>query len=81
MKIKNKEKFLVRMLELIIVIVTIILTILAIRYATIFRGYKAFGGEYLIPVLGICAIMIIETIYEDSKNKNKKRRCNKNGRK
>lgn len=73
MEIKNNEKFLVRMLELIIVIVTIILTILAIKYATVLRGYKGYGGEYLIPVFGLSIIMIIETLYQDSKNKKKGR--------
>lgn len=33
------------------IIVTIALTILAYRYAQIERGYNAFGGEVLIPLL------------------------------
>lgn len=67
MKIINKEKFITRILELIVIIATIILTPMAIKYATIIRGYKAFGGEYFIPVLGLAIIMIIETIYEEIK--------------
>ena len=67
MKIINKEKFITRILELIVIIATIILTPMAIKYATIIRGYKACGGEYFIPVLGLAIIMIIETIYEEIK--------------
>lgn len=51
MKITNKKKFIVRILELITIIATIILTIVSIKYANRIRGYKAFGGEYLVPVL------------------------------
>ena len=53
MKIVNKKKFIIRILEIIVIIATIILTIMAIKYANAWRGYKAFGGEYLIPILRI----------------------------
>ena len=69
MKISNKKKFDIRIIEILIIIATIIFTILAINYATILRGYKAVGGEYLLPMLALIVILIIETIYEESKNK------------
>ena len=78
MKIVNKKKFLVRILEIAIFIGTIILTILAINYANKIRGHIAYGGEYLIPVLGLLIILVIETIYEESESK---KRGGKNGRK
>lgn len=79
MKIVNKKKFAVRILELIVLIATIILTPIAIKYATAVRGYEAFGGEYLVPVLGLLIELVIETIYQESeaskkdgKDKNKR---------
>lgn len=74
MKIKNKKKFLVRVLELLIIIVTIILTIISINYANRTRGHQAIGGEYLVPLLGFITIMVIEDIYQESEK-------NKGGRK
>lgn len=71
MKIINKKKFIIRILELLVIIATIILTPIAIKYATAVRGYEAVGGEYLIPLLALVIIMIIETIYEESKTKKK----------
>lgn len=68
MKIVNKRKFVARILEVTVLVGTIILTPIAIKYTTEIRGYGAYGGEYLIPVLGIAIAMIIETIYEESKN-------------
>lgn len=65
MKIKNKGKFISRIIELLIIVGTIIITPKAINYANMWRGYKGYGGEYLIPVLGLIAIMIIETILEE----------------
>lgn len=69
MKVVNKKKFIIRILEVLIIIATIILTIVSINYANKIRGYQAFGGEYLVPVLGVLLILIIETIYEESENK------------
>ena len=66
MKIINKKKFITRIIELVIIIATTILTPMAINYANAWRGYKGFGGEYLLPILGLLAILIIETIYEES---------------
>lgn len=69
MKIKNRKKFVARISELIILLVTIALTPMIINYATALRGHTAYGGEYLVPVLGLLVIMIIETIYEDTRKK------------
>ena len=71
----NKKKLIVRIIELIIIVVTIIVTLMAIKYATEVRGYKAFGGEYLIPIISLLAIMVIEDIYQESEKK-KKRKVN-----
>lgn len=71
MKIINKKKFLIRILELIVIIATIILTIFAIHYATKIRGHKAYGGEYLIPILGGILVTIIEDAYQDSEKDKK----------
>lgn len=60
MKIINKKKFLVRILEILVIIGTIILTILSINYANKLRGHQAYGGERLIPLAGMLIIMIIE---------------------
>lgn len=66
MKIKNRKKFVARISEVIILLVTIALTPMAINYATALRGHTAYGGEYLVPFLGLLVIMIIETIFEES---------------
>lgn len=73
LRIKNKKKLIVRIIELLVIIATIILTIVAINYATKLRGHKAYGGEYCIPLLGGIAIMVIEEIYQESENKKKER--------
>ena len=65
----NKKKLIVRILELLVIIATIILTPMAIKYATAVRGYETVGGEHLIPMLGLVIILIIETIYEESEAK------------
>ncbi|HJJ15682.1 MAG TPA: hypothetical protein OIM60_04580 [Clostridiaceae bacterium] len=78
MKKFNKKKFIVRIIELLVIIATIILTIKAIAYATAIRGYKGYGGEYLVPVLGLLIILIIEDWYQESeKKKDENRRINK----
>lgn len=69
MKRINKRKFIVRIIELITIIATIILTIKSIAYANAIRGYKGYGGEYLVPLLGFLAIMVIEDIYQESEKK------------
>ena len=45
MKIVNKKKFIIRIIELLVIIATVILTIKSIQYANIIRGYKGYGGE------------------------------------
>ena len=65
----NKKRFIIRILELVVSLATIILTPIAIKYATAVRGYEAVGGEYLIPLLGLVIIMVIETIYQESEAK------------
>lgn len=77
MKIVNKKKFIIRILELLTIISTIILTILSIKYATKIRGHQAFGGEYLVPVLGLIIILVLESILEESEEKKGNR---KNGK-
>lgn len=77
MKITNKKKFIVRILEILIIIATIILTILSIKYATKIRGHQAFGGEYLVTVLGLIVILVLESILEESEEKKGNR---KNGK-
>lgn len=66
MKIINKKKFITRILDIAIIILTTIVTPMAINYANAWRGYKGYGGEYLLPILGLLAILVIETIYEES---------------
>ena len=73
----NKKKFIVRILEILIIIATIILNILSIKYATKIRGHQAFGGEYLVPVLGLIIILVLESILEESEEKKGNR---KNGK-
>ncbi len=73
MKIVNKGKFISRIIELLIIVSTIIITPKAITYANAWRGYKGYGGEYLIPVLGMLAILIIETILEEGAKANARR--------
>lgn len=77
MKICNRKKFIVRISEIIVIIATIILTPIAIKYATAVRGYEAVGGEYLIPIVGLVIILIIETIYEESEEKKKNEKSNR----
>lgn len=72
MQIHNKKKFAVRTIEVFIIIATIICTILAINYANKVRGYEAYGGEYLIPIVGLLIVSIVEDAYQESEKKRKK---------
>ncbi len=65
----NKIKFIVRTVEILIILAAVMLTPVAIRYATTVRGYAAFGGEYLIPIIGLILAMVIDTIYEEGGKK------------
>lgn len=78
MKISDKKKFIVRVIEIAIIIATIIFTILAISYANKIRGYEAYGGEYLIPIVGLLIVLLIEDTYQESE---KKKRRAKHGKK
>ena len=78
MKRFNKKKFIIRIIELLVIIATIILTIKAIAYANAIRGYKGYGGEYLVPVFGLLIILILEDWLQESEKKdNENRRANK----
>ena len=68
MKITNKKKLIERILELITIIATIILTIVSIEYANRIRGYKAFGGEYLVPVFGLIIVLVLESFLDEDQN-------------
>lgn len=57
-----------RILEITIMIIAIKLTPIAINYANEIRHYKAYGGEYLIPLLGILAVFLLETVVDIKKN-------------
>lgn len=59
----------IRILEILIIIATIRITPIAINYANEIRHYKAYGGEYLIPLLGILAVFCIETAIDIKKLK------------
>ncbi len=70
MQIVNKKKFIVRILEITIILTIIILTPILIVYANKIRGYEAIGGEYLIPILSLIVIQVIEDIYQESEKRN-----------
>ena len=73
----------VRTIEIVILIGSIILTPIAIIYANKARGYHALGGEYLIPIVGLLIVIIIEEIYKESEERRprikheKSKRCPK----
>lgn len=67
MKVINRKKFIVRIIEIVIVIATIVLTLVSINYANKIRGHIAYGGEYLIPVFGLLLILVLETNLEERK--------------
>ena len=69
LKIKNKKKFIIRIVELLIVVLTIILTILSIKLANQIRGYATVGGEYLLPIIPSIVIVILEDYLEKSERK------------
>lgn len=80
MKRINKKKLIVRILELLVIIATIIFTILAIKYATAVRGYEAVGGEYLLPLISFFIIMLIESIYEATEKIKKYKKVQQGGK-
>lgn len=64
MKKKKIKIFIARLLEITTIILTIVLTIKSIKYATEIRGYNAVGGEYLIPIFGLMILYVIESVIE-----------------
>lgn len=65
MKIVNKKIFILRIFELIIVIVTIILTILSFKYAQAQRhSTEVIGGEGTIPFFGLLTIVCLEDEFD-----------------
>lgn len=64
MRIVNMKKFITRIIELIVVIGSIAITPVAINYANEIRGHVAYGGEYLIPLIGLLIVMGIETMLD-----------------
>ena len=60
LKITDMKKFKIRIVEILIIIATIILTALSVKLAFIERGYKAIGGEWLVPLTGAVVILILE---------------------
>ena len=74
MKPETKIKLKVRVAQAGVIIATGILTKVAIHYAFIERGYKAIGGEYLIPIIGLLVVVIIEDAYKKSEKRRKQKR-------
>ena len=69
---------LAKIVYLLIILSSIVLTPRAVQYATNIRGYKAFGGEYLIPILGwIIATIFYEICKEIYRRKKIKSRSKK----
>ncbi len=64
---------LTKIVYLLIILSSIIITPYMIRYATNIRGYKAYGGEYLIPILGWVIATSYYEICKEIKNKKEKR--------
>ncbi len=77
MKISNKKKFIVRIIEAVTSVATIIVTLISIDYATKIRGYVAIGGEYLIPIFGLLIILFLEEYLGNEEKKNENRKSNK----
>lgn len=55
-----KKRILKRLIESSVVVGTIKLTQLAIISAQEFRGTKQYGGEWLIPIIGLFILIMIE---------------------
>lgn len=75
MRIRNKNRFIIRTIETLVILITIILTPIAIIYANKIRGHTAYGGEWLIPIFGLLIILFLEEYLgnEEKKNENKRR--------
>lgn len=64
MKKIDKKKLIARILELAVIIGTIILTVKSFQLAYAMRGYKALGGEGLVPAFGVMILYFIESVLE-----------------
>lgn len=53
-----------RILEILIIIITIRLTPIAVEYANSVRCYESYGSEYLLPLFGLIVVFAIETAVE-----------------
>lgn len=62
---------LAKIVYLFIILSSIIATHYLIGYATSIRGYKAYGGEYLIPILGWIIATVFYEICKEINHKNK----------
>lgn len=63
-KKSKKRIFIARILELAVIIGTIILTVKSFQLAYAMRGYKALGGEGLVPAFGVMILYFIESVLE-----------------
>lgn len=72
MRIRNKNRFIIRTIETLVILITIILTPIAIIYANKIRGHTAYGGEWLIPIISLMIILILEEYLESEDKKNEK---------
>ena len=55
------------MINIIKISITVVLTILAFKYAKIERGYNAFGGETLIPPLCWIIFFLAQKMAKETK--------------
>lgn len=62
---------LVRVVYLFFILFSITITPKIAEYATKIRGYKAYGGEYLIPVLGWIIATVFYEIFKSINNSEK----------
>ena len=60
MKIANKRKFRLRLIEIMILVATILITTISIAYTNEARINQAIGGECLIPIIGLIAVLNLE---------------------
>jgi len=69
---------LAKIVYLLIILFSIIITPHVVEYATSIRGYKAYGGEYLTPIFGwIIATVFYEICKEINHRKKLKSRRKK----
>lgn len=61
----------VRIIQILIIMITIIVTKWAIDYTTTRRGYEAIGGEYTILIFGLLSVLIIEDVYQEYEKRRK----------